>query len=144
MATKVYRDQMLKLSKEELVRQYHEKAGQLYWYERLESLRGRGTNAFVTLGVDLGEHDKALNGDWMIGEVWAPFAADGGVIVIRYGSVDGADSTHVMGFENYLTAFYRGMVDADGNRSCRASTLGQRVLAERLAIAVDRERKQAA
>ena len=131
------RDPLLKQPKETILAMYRNCEMQRNWYERLEVLRTRGIKPVVTLTVNLGEfEDSAQNGEVLTCEVFAPNAADGGVVRVVWTTKEkGAyAAVNIEGYEAWHRATINNM------HAC----LGARVMAERLAIAVSNLRPRIA
>jgi hypothetical protein len=126
--TKPYRDHLLKEKKETVLAMYRNCERQRNWYERHEVLRTRGVKPLVSLKLELAEFEKTESLE-MWCEVFAPNAADGGVIRVLW-SGQGHFSVEVTGYETWIVENIRNM----------HATLGVRVMAERLQIAVNKAR----
>lgn len=128
---KSFRDSLLKEKKESIVAMYRAKDNELGWYERLETLRARRVSPFVVESVKLDDFESGYPGEYLSAHVYAPCAADGGVIRVvwtRYDDPERSDKeldlcVRVAGWEAFK--------GAGGGPATRA-------LIERLGVAIAR------
>lgn len=134
------KDSIASMSKESLVKAYRALEARLQWFEKLEQFWSRNIEPLATAEIDLGEYDKHSEpGESLSGEVYAPFSACGGVIRIVWRSADNRDSYVIIkGFEDWISDCLR---KADSEA---ITSLGERILAERLNIQVNERRPKAA
>lgn len=123
MASKKIGDPMAKLPKETLLTMYRTCARERDWYERLEVLRTRGVKPVASLSVDVAEN--ATEAQMVSAQVFAPNAADGGVIRVLW-QTETSWHVEVTGYETWISQNQKNM------HAC----IAVRTLAERLVTAV--------
>ena len=132
------KDPYLTMAKEKVVEALRAAQDRLSAYERLEHLRARDCAPFASETIALGEFDKNAPGETLHGEVYAPFACDGGIIRVVWRSADNRDSyVFVKRYEDYLTENLR-------SETAQFRTIGERILAERLSLQVEKRRPRSA